>query len=80
MQVFLDQSECLFFHFFAKLTQSEPVYGQIIVIVAALNVCNIKKFTSELTDVLEYLREEMGSHYAPRLNMNSIGQQMMSFS
>jgi hypothetical protein len=42
-EVFLDQSEHLFFHFFGKVTKGEPVCRQMIVIAAALSVFKIEK-------------------------------------
>jgi hypothetical protein len=48
----------LFFHSFGKRTQVEPVYGQKIVMTAALGVYSIKKFTSKKRDELEYLLEK----------------------
>jgi hypothetical protein len=56
--VSLSQSEHLFFHLFGKVTQVEPVYGQKIVMTAALSVYSIKQFTSKKRDELEYLLEK----------------------
>jgi hypothetical protein len=54
MQVFLDQSDHLLVKFFGKIAQAEPVCGQIIIIVAVSNVCNISTFINEQTYVLKY--------------------------
>jgi hypothetical protein len=43
-------------------------------------ICNTETFTSESRDVLEYLGKAIESHYATKLNMNSIGQRTTSFS
>jgi hypothetical protein len=59
MQFSLDQSDRFFVNFFGKIIQAEPVSGQIIVIVAVSNICNITTFIYEQTDVLERLLKIM---------------------
>jgi hypothetical protein len=53
-----DTSSYRSFHFFGIVTIAEPVFAQMIIVVAASSV---KKFTSAQIDVLEYIEEKLFS-------------------
>jgi hypothetical protein len=54
MKVSLKKSDRLFVNFFNKIIQTEPVCGNMIVIVVISNVCNIATLKSEQTNDAYY--------------------------